>query len=256
MSARGTILLVEDEAIIALAQARDVHAEGYSVIIAGSGAEAIAKVEEEGSAIDLVLMDIDLGPGMDGTEAAQEILKRRDLPVVFLSSHMERGVVERTERITSYGYVRKGSGIMALSASIKMAFKLWDAHRSIDEKNRRIEAASEQLIRSWNEIVGREEALARSEARFRSMVENGADAFTLVDSEGKVSYEGPTVERLTGYAPEERAGASGFDNVHPDDLPAARAAMGRVMAVPDASASLEFRSIRKDGTVWWTQGTR
>ncbi len=46
---------------------------------------------------------------MDGTEAAALILKERDLPVVFLSSHTEPEVVARTEKITSYGYVVKDS---------------------------------------------------------------------------------------------------------------------------------------------------
>jgi CheY-like chemotaxis protein len=34
-------------------------------------------------------MDINLGPGIDGADAATEILKERDFPLVFLSSHTE-----------------------------------------------------------------------------------------------------------------------------------------------------------------------
>ncbi len=82
---------------------------------------------EKTPAIDLVLMDVNLGAGMDGTETAALILKDRDLPVVFLSSHMEPEVVAKTEKITSYGYVVKDSSITVLDASIKMAFKLFEA---------------------------------------------------------------------------------------------------------------------------------
>ncbi len=72
-------------------------------------------------------MDIDLGRGIDGTIAAQLILKGRELPIVFLSSHTEPEIVKKTEKITSYGYVVKNSSNTVLDASIKMAFKLFDA---------------------------------------------------------------------------------------------------------------------------------
>ncbi|MFW6228882.1 MAG: PAS domain S-box protein [Alkalispirochaeta sp.] len=120
------ILLVEDEAIIALAKQQILQRHGYAVTIAHSGAQAIAafKGEEE---FDLVLMDIDLGRGIDGTEAAKAILAEREVPVVFLSSHTEPAVVEQTEKITSYGYIVKSSADSVLLASIKMAFRLFEA---------------------------------------------------------------------------------------------------------------------------------
>ncbi len=75
-------------------------------------------------------MDIDLGRGKtDGTEAAQKILEVKEIPVVFLSSHTETEIVEKTEKITSYGYVVKDSGEMVLLISIKMAFRLYEAKR-------------------------------------------------------------------------------------------------------------------------------
>lgn len=84
-------------------------------------------------------MDIGLGPGLDGTEVAEIIFKNRDIPIVFLSSHTEPEIVAKTEKITSYGYVVKGSGNTVLDASIKMAFKLFDALKSERKKNGRWE---------------------------------------------------------------------------------------------------------------------
>jgi len=95
-----TILLVEDEAVIAMSEAALLEKEGYSVIVSYNGKDAVEKAKG-GGAIDLVLMDVDLGKGMDGTEAAEAILREHDLPVVFLSNHTEPSIVERTERITS-----------------------------------------------------------------------------------------------------------------------------------------------------------
>lgn len=68
-----TLLYVEDEIIIALAKKRELERFGYRVIISSNGKDAVKEAVENDS-IDLILMDIDLGKGMDGSEAAKEIL--------------------------------------------------------------------------------------------------------------------------------------------------------------------------------------
>jgi len=152
-----TLLLVEDEVLIAMAARKLLENSGYRVLHASSGEEACkialahigATPMPKGSGdldpVDLVLMDIDLGRGMDGTSAAREILAARDIPIVFLSSHIEKTMVERTQEISGYGYVVKNSGIAVLDASIKMAFKLFEAQRGLGRKNRELEAANEEL---------------------------------------------------------------------------------------------------------------
>ncbi len=127
------ILLVEDEIIPAMAAKYDLEKYGYSVITAESGKAAIETAATD-PGIDIILMDIDLGPGMDGTEAAAIILKKHALPVVFLSSHHEQAIVSKTEKINSYGYIVKGSALTVINASIKMAFKLFEAHKKIEHE--------------------------------------------------------------------------------------------------------------------------
>jgi len=124
------ILLVEDEAIIALAERQTLEKAGYRVTIVHSGEKAVTRVDDTAD-IDLVLMDINLGPGIDGTDAASSILDRHDLPIMFLSGHTETAVVERTEGITSYGYIVKNSGDTVLLASIRMAFRLHEARQAV-----------------------------------------------------------------------------------------------------------------------------
>lgn len=102
MSCGRIILLVEDEVLIAMDEQMSLEKYGYSVITATSGEQAIEEFRNR-TDIDLVLMDIDLGHGMDGTEAAAAILQSRDIPVVFLSSHMEPSIVDKTERIPHTG---------------------------------------------------------------------------------------------------------------------------------------------------------
>lgn len=168
-SNQKTILLVEDEMLVALNQKMFLEKYGYKVLTINTGEKAVEIIKKDTeielallpeskkpqlekfgytvitacnaekavelvkstNTIDLVLMDIDLGSGMDGTQAAELILKQRNIPIVFLSSHTEPAMVEKTEKITSYGYVVKDSSITVLDASIKMAFKLFDAYNAL-----------------------------------------------------------------------------------------------------------------------------
>ncbi|GAK55345.1 PAS fold family [Candidatus Vecturithrix granuli] len=139
-----TILLVEDEALIALSEKVMLQKHGFTVLTAANGIEAV-EIALHTPQIDLILMDINLGSGMDGTEAAQQILAQRDVPIVFLSSHTESDVVAKTEKITSYGYVVKNSGETVLVASIKMAFKLFDAYQRLKQQEAALRKTKQEL---------------------------------------------------------------------------------------------------------------
>jgi PAS domain S-box-containing protein len=137
------ILLVEDEPLIALAEKKRLERFGYAVATVGSGEKAIESINGE-TKFDLILMDIDLGGGIDGTQAAEAILKERDIPIVFLSSHTDPEVVGKTEKITSYGYVVKSSSMTVLDASIKMAFKLFAARMEAKQRDESLRASEEK----------------------------------------------------------------------------------------------------------------
>lgn len=137
---RERILLVEDEAIIAMTESAMLSSRGFHVETAHSGDAAVEKARED--PIDLVLMDIDLGPNrIDGTEAAQRILAFADIPIVFLTSHTEQKMVERVKGITRYGYVVKHSGEFVLVEAIEMALELHRAHRRLRESEEKYRAA-------------------------------------------------------------------------------------------------------------------
>lgn len=124
---RKHILLVEDEAVIALAGRKLLEKNGYDVVHAPTGEAALQAVVGQ---IDLVLMDIDLGPGIKGTEAAQRILAARDLPIVFLTSNISREMMTSIRGITHYGYISKAAGEFTLVATIETALALFETHSS------------------------------------------------------------------------------------------------------------------------------
>jgi len=143
-----TLLLVEDDILIAMQEQRDLEDFGYHVRSAYSGEEAVEIFSgPEEPEIDLILMDIDLGSGILGTEAASLILEKRDIPIVFLSSHIEPAIVEKTEQVSSYGYVVKNSGTTVLDASIKMAFKLFESRRKSRDLQNTVTALPTHVFR-------------------------------------------------------------------------------------------------------------
>jgi len=150
---KGHILLVEDDALLASTEVRLLKKLGYSVTLVPTGEEAIEEMDSSAEKIDLILMDIDLGEGIDGTRAAQAILGSHDVPVLFLSGQTEPDTVDKAGEILSYGYVVKGSGLSVLDASIKMAFRLHRANMELKAKERDLRLFSRAMESSGNAIA-------------------------------------------------------------------------------------------------------
>jgi CheY-like chemotaxis protein len=81
------ILVVEDNEISRDILSRRLRKEGYEILMAGDGGQAIAAAETHHP--DIILMDMTL-PGIDGWEAARELRGRgetRKIPVIALTAH-------------------------------------------------------------------------------------------------------------------------------------------------------------------------
>jgi diguanylate cyclase (GGDEF)-like protein/PAS domain S-box-containing protein len=97
--------------------------------------------------------------------------------------------------------------------------------------------------------------LQRSEARFRSLVQNASDVILVTDESAIITYESPSVQRVLGYEPYARIGTDAFAMVHPDDLVNAREVLADIMAHPGESRTTEFRGRHADGTWRWIEIT-
>lgn len=238
------ILLVEDEAILALTEARMLEKHGFEVATVYTGENAIETVENDPD-ISLILMDIDLGTGMDGTEAAESILERHDLPIAFLSSHTEPEIVEKTEGITSYGYIVKNSGETVLLASIKMAFRLYDAHIELKTQKEHLRNALIQNERTEEELLEKSEELDRY---FTSSL----DLLCIADTDGRFLRLNPEWENVLGYSTQELEGHLITDFVHPDDKEATLHAVSRLDQQEEV-LNFENRYQRRDGSYRWIE---
>lgn len=86
-NSRGRILVVDDEEAIRAVVGRMLQAEGYEVLRARDGMEALRELKEVGGAVDLVITDLVM-PGMGGRVLGQELARRYPgLPLVWMSGH-------------------------------------------------------------------------------------------------------------------------------------------------------------------------
>jgi DNA-binding response OmpR family regulator len=81
-----TVLVVDDEEAIAEAVRARLQSEGFEVVVAGDGPEAIGLCEQVHP--DLVVLDLML-PGMDGLEVCKQIQRDRWVPVLMLTARTE-----------------------------------------------------------------------------------------------------------------------------------------------------------------------
>jgi len=117
------------------------------------------------------------------------------------------------------------------------------------------ETAAQQL---QDEIAERKQAqaeLAKSEAKFRSLIQNSSDIITLLTAEGIVEYESPSVERIVGFKPEELVGKNVFEYIHSEDLETVVQAFQALIQHPRTSLKVEFRFRCCDGSWCFLEST-
>lgn len=165
------ILVVEDDGIVG----RDLHASlqrlGYNPLDpVASGEAAVAAVARDKP--DLVLMDIHLGNGMDGIEAADRIRRRFDVPTIFLTAFTDEATVHRANTTAPLGYIHKPFDDNELHAAVETGLS-----------RRRIERQ-----------------LAEGRRWFETTLNCIGDGVIAADARGRVTFMNPPAELFTGWA--------------------------------------------------------
>lgn len=219
--APSSIMIVEDEAIVAMDLAQQLEDLGYRIgAIVDNGRDAIATANEIHP--DLVLMDIVIKGDMDGIEAARHIGRLQHTPIIFLTAYSDRPTVERAVHSAPYGYLTKPFQIREVRAAIEVAIYK----------------------------AGLERQLRESEQWFAATLRCVADGVIATDPTARVRFMNPVAENLTGWpldealgrAIEEIAEVADADGGHWPDSPVRRALQDESPAGIHFASTLTTRS--------------
>jgi signal transduction histidine kinase/AmiR/NasT family two-component response regulator len=139
-----SILIVEDEAIVAEDLASKVRQLGYAVVgTTMTGEEAVELVRQLRPS--LVLMDIRLAGAMDGIAAAKAIHMECKVPVLFLTAHSDADTITRARQAEAFGYILKPFNERDLRIQIEMALYKHATERQLFESKERLTGINQIL---------------------------------------------------------------------------------------------------------------
>lgn len=221
------VLIVEDDAIIAMRLQDTLESWGYTTAITASGERAIEWVSEFKP--NLVLMDIRLDGGMDGIQAAELIRESMGPPTIFLTAYSDEELIERAKLTEPYGYLVKPVHERELRSTMEMAlFK----HR-MDRK------------------------LQQSERQFRAIFEQAGVGVALVDSaSGMFLQVNQKFCQIIGYPIEQVERRLTYQQVtHPEDIEPEQNLLNQLWKGELREFSIEKRYIRLDQSEVWVDLT-
>ena len=163
------ILIVDDDHTTS--SVMQLYLENFGFIvpdIASSGAEAINKTKSLKP--DLVLMDINLGKGLDGIDTAEVIMRNFHVPVIYVTSYHDDETLKRAQLTNPYGFINKPLRDTDLKTTIRLA---------LDKKR---EAPETKVPPSLEDILNKIYNLTPAESRVVSQLLDNPDVEIAADA--------------------------------------------------------------------------
>ena len=143
------ILIVEDESIVAIDLKKTLQNLNYEVIDIARTAEKAIKLSLE-KIPDLILMDIMLEGEMTGIDAALEIRKHKDIPIIYLTAYANQSTLSQAKVTEPFGYILKPFDEKNLLSTIEMALY----KHSVDLKLKESEAGYRRVVEKSPVAIG------------------------------------------------------------------------------------------------------
>ncbi|MBC8017162.1 MAG: sigma-54-dependent Fis family transcriptional regulator [Verrucomicrobia bacterium] len=167
-----TILVVDDEKDIRISLAGILEDEGYQVVTAASGLEALETVRED--LPDLVLLDIWM-PGMDGLETLEKLKTLFPyITVIMISGHGTIETAVRATKLGAFDFIEKPLSLDKMLISVVNALRMKDLCVENDEL-KRVAGNEHELIGGTAVIAGLREQIMRVAPTNASVLVSGAN---------------------------------------------------------------------------------
>ena len=252
------ILIVDDDSTIRKILRKMLESSGFSITEAASGNEALQHLEN--NLFTLVLLDIVM-PDFDGLEVLKAIRKSysvSELPVIMVTVKDSRDDITEALSLGANDYVVKPVDFPVLRARIDNHLILKqlqdelrqiqnDLEQRVQERTFSLEKANKALEDEINHRKKIEESLRETTLYYQSLIEHTHDIIVVIDTDGTIFYESPSVENILGYLPEERIGKNAFELLHPDDLNLISEKLKFAFSEPDTILTETARFKHKDG---------
>lgn len=109
-------------------------------------------------------------------------------------------------------------------------------------------------IRDITQRKERDAELDSLRNRFQAFVEYSSDIITIIDDDGRITYESPALEGILGYKPDERVGDIAFEYIHPEYRASVVDRFSQVItAERETTERIEYRTRHADGTWRWIE---
>ena len=126
---RTKILVVDDEHLIRWSLEQNLKKQGYEVVTAGNGEDALRIVREDQP--DLILLDIQL-PGMSGLEVLEKVKEfDEDIIVIMVTAHGGLETAVNAMRLGAYDYLNKPFNLDEMAIVIKKALETSDLRKEV-----------------------------------------------------------------------------------------------------------------------------
>lgn len=228
------ILLVDDDHDNLLALQAVLEPLNGELMLAHSGTDALRLCLEHDFAA--ILLDVRM-PGMDGFETAELIRARkrsRQTPILFLTAYRSDEQLFRGYDLGAVDFLFKPIVPEVLQSKVAVFVEL---------------SRSEQLLRR------QAEALARTEQKFRAVLEAAPDAMVITGADSTIRLANTRADTLFGYSREQLIGMDIRSLIPewtmPDDI-----ATGNGSEAPPALAEVRLQALRQDGTSFPAEITR
>ncbi len=250
----------------------------YDSSLASSGREALDLLAK-GTPPDLILLDL-MMPEMDGYEVCQRLEgdpTTRDIPVIFMTAKTDAESEARALAVGGMDLIHKPINPAVLRVRVALLLELAHHRRQQRDRDigatldlterkrveaelsalnrhleRRVETRTAELAEARAELEQVLERMSRSEARFRTMVEQAPLGIALTDSlSGKILEVNDRFAAIAGRTREEMIRIDWMQITHPDDLPAELTNMARLNAGEIAGFQMDKRYLRPNGAVVW-----
>lgn len=218
------VLIVEDEPIIVKSLENRLSQAGYSIVgSAASGEDAIRLAHE--CKPNIILMDINLSSKMTGIEAAEEIHKFLNIPVVYLTSYSDDHTFQKAKGTNPFAYLNKPFDGEQLQRVLDLTLMNFSIRNQLEQTTERYEIALEagntaiwEILISTNEI-----------------------------------YYDRNLRTLFGYEDYELSNQMNdwYYLIHPEDLSFVQEIFNAVISGKESSYKLDYKIIRKNRTVGW-----